>query len=65
MKMIDTIKNYLLSTYGEVRKVVWPSRARTYNDTVIVIVSVIIATIVFGLIDLGLSSILTFLIERR
>lgn len=65
MKVIQSIKNYFLGVYNEMLKVVWPSRAETINHTVIVIISVLIATIVFGLVDLGLSSIVNILIERR
>jgi len=65
MKLVETTKNYFLGVYNEIRKVVWPSRAQTINHTVIVIISVVIATIVFGLVDLGLSSIVNILIERR
>lgn len=64
MNIIHSIKNYFLGAYGEMRKVVWPSRAQIINNTLIVIVSVIIAVIIFGLIDLGLSSIITYLLKK-
>ena len=65
MKIIQPIKDYFVGAYNEMRRVVWPTRSQTINNTLIVIVSVLIATIVFGLIDFGLSEIIAYFLERR
>ncbi|MEK7184099.1 MAG: preprotein translocase subunit SecE [Patescibacteria group bacterium] len=51
--------NYLKESRDELRKVKWPTRAITVQYSTIVIVSVTVATIVFGLVDFGLSKLFT------
>ncbi len=51
--------NYLRESRDELRKIKWPSRELTFQYSAIVILSVTIATIVFGVIDFGLSRLFT------
>ncbi len=51
--------NYLRESRDELRKIKWPSRETTVQYSAIVILSVTLATIVFGLIDFGLSRLFT------
>lgn len=51
--------NYLRESRDELRKVKWPTRALTTQYSLIVILSVTVATIVFGVIDFGLSKLFT------
>jgi len=51
--------NYLRESRDELRKIKWPSRDTTVQYSAIVILSVTLATIVFGLIDFGLSRLFT------
>lgn len=55
MNTVAKIKNYLIGVWEEMKKVIWPSRKEVVNHTTIVIISVIIAAIVFGFIDFLLS----------
>jgi len=64
MKIISSTRDYLKTTISEIYKVNWPTRQQTINSTLLVIISVVLAGIIFGLIDLGLSSILNLLIQR-
>ncbi len=63
--MITAIKNYFIGVYDEVKKVSWPTRSQTLKNTLNIILAIILLTVVFGLIDFGLSSLVTFLLQRR
>ena len=43
---------------GEMKKVVWPSRKQTINNTVVVLVFMAIMAVIIGLFDTGLSAII-------
>lgn len=43
---------------GEMKRVVWPSAKQTTNNTVIVIVFMVVMALVIGLFDTGLSLII-------
>lgn len=45
------IIQYFKDSYGELKKVVWPSRDEVGSSTKVVIVSVIIFAAVLGLVD--------------
>ena len=49
-------------TRGEMKKVVWPSRKQAINNTVIVLVFMAIMTVIIGLFDFGLSTLITLLL---
>lgn len=63
--MINKIKAYLQGVMTETKKVNWPSRQEIINHTLVVIIAIIILTIIFGTIDLGLSKILERVILWR
>jgi preprotein translocase subunit SecE len=65
MNIFTGIKNYFLGVYEETKKVNWPTRSQTTKNTLNIIVAIVALTVVFGLIDFGLSSLVTFLLERR
>ena len=48
---------FLRETYDELRKVVWPTRDETIKTTGIIILVVIILSLLLGLIDLILKSV--------
>lgn len=61
--MIKKIADYLKGVYYEMRKVTWPTRSEVTNSTIVVIViSVIVAVIVFAL-DLIFSTLLGFILR--
>jgi preprotein translocase subunit SecE len=51
-------------TMAELRKVVWPTREQAINLTIIVVVVVVAMSIFLGGIDVILTQILRFLLER-
>ncbi|OGD65629.1 preprotein translocase subunit SecE [Candidatus Berkelbacteria bacterium RIFCSPHIGHO2_12_FULL_36_9] len=63
--MIKKIQAYFQGVITETKKVTWPNRQQIINHTVTVLVTVAIATIIFGSIDFGLSKILEMVILGR
>jgi preprotein translocase subunit SecE len=51
---------FVLESRIELRKVFWPSRQETLTTTMVVLVFVIIASVFFWLLDLGLASVTKF-----
>jgi len=49
--MIETIKNYLTSSYAEMRKVTWPTKQQTINYSLVVICLSAGVAIFFSLLD--------------
>lgn len=47
--------HFLRESFDELRKTTWPTQQTTIQYSVIVIVSVVVCTVLFGLIDYGLS----------
>lgn len=46
---------------AEFKKIVWSSRRNTFNNTVLVIVSMVVVSVVIGTLDTGFSKLLTLL----
>ncbi len=63
MNFLNSIKNYFVTAYGEMKKVVWPSRTQAINHTIIVIASVAVVVIIFGLLDLSISKLVSYFIQ--
>ncbi|MGI6103515.1 MAG: preprotein translocase subunit SecE [Patescibacteria group bacterium] len=61
---MKALVTYVRESVAELRKVRWPSRELTVRYSLIVVASVVLFTSVFGVIDFGLSELLTMLIER-
>ncbi|MCX6812167.1 MAG: preprotein translocase subunit SecE [Candidatus Berkelbacteria bacterium] len=64
MKNNKVIK-YFFDSYQELRRVTWPTRKQIINDTTIVIISGAVVTAFIALIDLGLSSLIQYLISLK
>lgn len=56
--MFEKIKNYLLETKVELKKVTWPKVEELKESTRVVIVATIILTIFIGAIDLVLNRVI-------
>ncbi|MDE1895388.1 MAG: preprotein translocase subunit SecE [Xanthomonadaceae bacterium] len=52
------VRNFLAESQFEMRKVVWPTRDETIKTTGIIIAVVIVLSLLLGLIDLILSSVI-------
>jgi len=49
------IKAFIMESYGELKKVVWPGRESVMASAKVVIVSTIVFALFFGLVDFLLS----------
>ena len=56
--MFDKIKNYLIETKVEMKKVTWPTRNELKDATRVVILATFILTIFIGIVDQILSGII-------
>lgn len=58
----NKIIKYFSESYQELLKVTWPTRDQLIKDTIIVLVSAAIVTLITSFIDLGLTKSLEYLI---
>ena len=49
------IRAFIMESYGELKKVIWPSRDSVMASAKVVIVSTIVFALFFGLVDFLLS----------
>lgn len=49
--MLQTLKNYLLGSYAEMKKVTWPTKAQTINYSLVVIGLSIFLAVFFSVLD--------------
>ena len=56
------IGKYLKDTRSELKKVVWPSRKETTNNTIVVLVVVAVSAVFMLVLDLGFGGIIHLLI---
>jgi preprotein translocase subunit SecE len=57
------IKAFIMESYGELKKVVWPGRESVMSSAKVVIVSTLVFALFFGLVDFLLSKGLIGLFE--
>ena len=53
--------NWFKDLRKEFKKVVWPTRKKVFNNTLVVLAVVVIGSVVVGLIDTGLLRLMQFL----
>ena len=54
--------SYFKESYVELKKVVWPSWESVKSNTVVVVVSVLVAAIVLGFVDMFITEIFKIII---
>lgn len=59
------ITKYILGSWEELKRVTWPTRREVANHTVIVMISAVVAIAITSAIDLGLTSLVQYLVENR
>jgi preprotein translocase subunit SecE len=64
MSIVDSVKNYLLGSYAEMKKVNWPSKKQTINYSTLVIGMSLGMAVFFALLDYAFSSGINVLITR-
>ena len=62
-KKINQSLQFLREVKSELKKVTWPSRKLTMGSTVVVIILVIIVSFFLGIVDIGLSSLIKFILR--
>ena len=58
------IANYFKDLRSETKKVVWPTKTQIINNTIIVLVTIIVLGIFIALLDFGLGALVNFLLNR-
>ena len=54
---------FFRETKSELKKVSWPSKSQLFNNTVVILVFIVVATIVLSLLDVGFQKLLSFVIK--
>jgi preprotein translocase subunit SecE len=57
----DKVKEYFKEVYLETKRVTFPSRKETMKGTYVVLITVFVAAIFLGVVDVGLAKILQVL----
>jgi preprotein translocase subunit SecE len=60
---LDTVKEYFREVYLEAKRVTWPSKKDAVKGTYIVLITVVIASIFLGIVDVGLAKIIQSLLR--
>lgn len=63
MGIFRAFKNFLTDVQSEFRRVSWPTREATLQSTGVVVFVTIVVAIYLGLVDLGLSKAVKFIIR--
>lgn len=60
---ITELAQYLKDSKGELKKVTWPSRRATLGLTWVVLITVFIISLYLGIVDLGLTKLMKFILS--
>jgi len=60
---ITELVQYLKDSKGELKKVTWPSRRATLGLTWVVLLTVFIISLYLGIVDLGLTKLIKFILS--
>ncbi|TFB08616.1 preprotein translocase subunit SecE [Candidatus Atribacteria bacterium MT.SAG.1] len=61
--IFNKISNFIKESIAELKKVIWPTRKDLKSSTIVVITTIIIASIFIGLIDIFFTKALTLFIK--
>ncbi|MBE3091913.1 MAG: preprotein translocase subunit SecE [Candidatus Atribacteria bacterium] len=61
--IFNKINNFIKEAIAELRKVIWPTKKDLKNSTIVVIFTIIIASIFIGLIDIFFTKVLTLFMK--
>ncbi len=61
--IFNKINNFLKEARAELKKVIWPTKKDLKNSTIVVISTIIIASIFIGLVDIFFTKALTLFIK--
>ncbi|WP_243359163.1 preprotein translocase subunit SecE [Fundidesulfovibrio terrae] len=60
---VEELKEFFELSKVEIKKVTWPTRKETMVTSVAVVVLVVVMTIFLGVVDLGLSKLIEFVLS--
>jgi len=66
MKLKNTfnkINNFIKEAMTELKKVIWPTKKDLKNSTIVVITTIIVASIFIGLVDIFFTKVLTLFMK--
>lgn len=61
--IFNKINNFIKEAIAELKKVIWPNRKELKKSTIVVISTIIIASIFIGLVDIFFTKALTLFIK--
>ncbi len=61
--IFNKINDFIKEAIAELRKVIWPTKKDLKNSTIVVIFTIIIASIFIGLIDIFFTKVLTLFMK--
>ena len=61
--IFNKINNFVKEAIAELKKVIWPSKKDLKNSTIVVISTIIIASIFIGLVDIFFTKVLTLFMK--
>ena len=61
--IFNKINNFIKEAIAELKKVIWPTQKELKNSTIVVISTIIIASIFIGLIDIFFTKALTLFMK--
>ncbi|PKP57066.1 preprotein translocase subunit SecE [Candidatus Atribacteria bacterium HGW-Atribacteria-1] len=61
--IFNKINNFIKEAIAELKKVIWPTKKDLKNSTIVVISTIIIASIFIGLIDIFFTKALTLFMK--
>jgi preprotein translocase subunit SecE len=60
---VEKVKEYFREVYLEAKRVTWPSKKDAMKGTYIVLITVVIASIFLGIVDVGLAKVIQALLR--
>ncbi len=61
--IFNKINNFIKEAIAELKKVIWPTKKELKNSTIVVITTIIIASIFIGLVDIFFTKALTLFMK--
>ena len=59
IKSVNELKNFVVETWQELKKVTWPTRRETLGATAVVIILVLLTSLYLGLVDMVIQYVIS------
>jgi preprotein translocase subunit SecE len=60
---LEGVKGYFREVYTEAKRVTWPSKKDAIKGTYVVLITVVVAAIFLGIVDVGLAKVIQTLLR--